>query len=356
MSKYRNSIARQKCRHGFTLVELLVSMSILSLLMLMVASVLSEVQKAWGQTSKKVSQFREARRAFDILKVDLNQAVLNTYLRYRYDNPSDPFSPFNGSTEIKNAAPTEYVRYSELQFISGPTANVIQGKNAAQNPGHCVFFHAPIGQSSVYTHVPTALNPRGYFIAYGDDVVYRPDFLAQTRAPVKHRYRLMQFAPPTEKNVVYDEATLDNQGDWFTAASINDSSLPIADNVVLLVISPRRPVVDDTGDPRDIAPQYAYNSSIQSSAGQATNDQTSQLPPQIEVVMAVIDEISAGKLAESAGANPPLVFNGFTEANNAKFRSDLNDLERYLTDLKLNFRVFTATLALRNSKWNGIPQ
>ncbi len=344
----------RNARKGFTLIELLVSMAVLSILMLLVSSVLSQVQEAWGRTAAKVSQFRESRRAFDVLKNNLTQAVLNTYLRYEFDNPANPASPFDASgREIPNSSPTRYVPYSELQFRCGPTHLVTSAVPAANTQGHCVFFQAPIGYSDRYANLPTALNPRGYFIQFDSDIDFRPPFLAGRVAP-KYRYRLMEFAPPTERNIIYDKTTATTQSDWFNA-DVVQYSRPIADNVVTLIISPKRPRADQQGaDPRDIAPNYQYDSAVPAgTANAATNRQAHVLPPAIELVMVVIDEGSALKLADRSGTAPPLQLGGFTQATDAQFRSDLDALETRLVDAKVNFRIFTATITMRNSKWNG---
>lgn len=341
-----------RSRQGFTLVELLVSMAVLSILMVMVSSVVSEVQRSWGATTAKVSQFREARRAFDIVKINLGQATLNTYVRYRFDNASDPFSPFTASgEEIPNAAPTRYVKFSELQFVSGPTATVLgTAGNSLVTQGHSVFFQAPLGYSTRYTNLPTALNPRGYYVAFGGDATYRPPFLAG-RVDEKFRYRLMEYAPPTENNVIYDENSPD-QSDWFT--NVVTHSRPVADNVITLIISPKRVMNrNEVGDPRDIAPNYQYNSAVLPTADSAQPRNAYELPPEIEVAMVVVDERSADALARTSGMDPPLPTTGFVNATGDNFRADLEALERTLVAAKVNFRVFTATVTMRNSKWGG---
>lgn len=346
---------RPHATRAFTLIELLVSMAVLSILMLMVSTVLSQVQEAWGKTSAKVSQFRESRRAFDVLKANLTQAVLNTYLRYEYDNPDNPFSPFDAAgNEIKNSSPTKYVLFSELQFRCGPTTTLLPTMDPNSTQGHAVFFQAPLGQSGRFTNLPTALNPRGYFIRFDTDETYRPEFL-QGRVQPRYRFRLMEYAPPTERNIIYDDSSADQQSDWFRD-DIATYSRPIADNVVTLIFSPKRPVADDpTKDPRDIAPEYVYDSAVPPGSDNSSGAQAHVLPPAVEIVMVVIDEGSAGRLAEESGVTPPqkLKMGGFTQANERQFRSDLERLEEDLVAAKVNFRIFTATVTMRNSKWNG---
>lgn len=344
---------KSKRNEGFTLVELLVSMAVLAMLMVIIAGVVSTVQRSWRATTAKVAQFREARRAYDILKRNLSQATLNTYVRYRYTGTSDPYTPFDAKGQMtEGAAPSAYEPYSELQFICGPVTQLLSAAQSDTNPGHAVFFQALLGFSAAYPNLPTALNARGYFVQFGNDASYVPDFVASRSSP-KYRYRLMEYAPTTEHNKIYDSNTIDTQGDWFQdALPAGNDTRPIAENVVALYLSPKRPIQDKTGDPRDIAPKYFYDST--KPAGTSTGTVGSyELPPEIEIVMVVLDEASAFKLATEKGSAAPLRFSGFTSATNQEFRSDLSAMEKTLIDEKVNYRIFSSTVALSNSKWKG---
>ena len=65
---------------GFTLVEILVSLGVLSILLLVTANVINQVQKTWSAAAARVSQFREARVAMEVLSRNISQAALNTYV------------------------------------------------------------------------------------------------------------------------------------------------------------------------------------------------------------------------------------------------------------------------------------
>jgi uncharacterized protein (TIGR02599 family) len=333
---------------AFSLIELIVSMTVLAVLMLIISSVVGTVQRSWRSTNAKVSQFREARRAFDVLKRNLTQATLNTYLRYRYSGTGDPYSPFGaGGVMNETATPTGYEPFSELQFICGPTADLITGGGIYA--GHATFFQAILGFSSEFPNLPTSLNARGYFVEFGDDTDFRPDFLTGRVRP-KFRYRLMEYAPTTEENLIYDSTSRNVQGDWFARAAAQ--SRPVAENVIALFISPKRPQEDRPGDTRDIAPLYQYDSTRPSGALGATVG-SHELPPQIELIMVVIDEASASRLAEINGDGVPFNLNGFTMATDATLRNDLANLRDQLLAAKVDYRIFSSTVSLNNSKWKG---
>jgi uncharacterized protein (TIGR02599 family) len=84
---------------GFTLVELLVSVGLITLIALLLASMTNATASTWRYTTGRIEQFRSAEMAFEAVTRRLSQATLNTY--WDYDNP---------------AAPRKYVRQSDLRF------------------------------------------------------------------------------------------------------------------------------------------------------------------------------------------------------------------------------------------------
>jgi uncharacterized protein (TIGR02599 family) len=341
------SVSR-RVRAGFTLVELLVAMTVLAVLLAIISQVLATVQKSWRNTSAKVSQFREARRAFDVIKRNLSQATLNTYLHYDFGGNKDQATGFIDTT----ATPTGYLPFSELQFVCGP-ASKIQGisLDPSVNPGHAVFFQANLGFSDLYPNLPTTLNPRGYFIEYGDDEALRPSFLAG-KVKNRVRYRLMEYAPPTEANTIYDR-TKRNSGSNIWYQDIPRWSRPVSDNVIALFLAPKRPRLDGAGDPYSIATEFYYDSAT---PGTGQRNAPHELPPQLEVIMVVIDEASAEMLAttESDSSTPPLDLGQvFLSASEKGIREDLEQVKQVLIEKNVNYRVFVSTITLPNSKWRG---
>lgn len=375
---------------GFTLVELLVSMTILAILMTLVANVLSMVQKTWVQTSSRVSQFREARAAFDTLSRNLSQATLNAYWQ----------NGFNQLTaDVLGEARREaisYVRKSELQFVSGRTSGLFAaGATDSNYPGFGVFFQAPLG---VTNFNPTAdgvsqadtanmvnlLCGRGYFVNWGDDGAFRPSILAGvTSVRPRFRYRLMEYAPPAEANRIYDATlrpivpdfgnTAATQGNhskaWFqdaitSGATTGDSATghgytrPVADNVVALIISP---MVEGSNSgnrvPTWIAPNYEFDSTAVANTGAGLGPQGTQhqLPPALKLTLVAIDQQTAEILAETAagGTSPNLLGQsgaGFTTAGS--YEADLETLKNYLTSKRYNYRVFTTVISMKQAKWS----
>lgn len=368
MNTQFTNTGRQRQSPGFTLVEVLVSLAVLAVLLTIIAQVLGQVQRVWSSANSRVAQFREARRAMDRIVSNLSQATMNTYLSYFYAGGGNPLVP---SSMSLNMGPTGYVRYSELQFLCGPS-QTLTGLGAGDSPGHAVFFQAPLGGSleapgiggGDFVNLPTALSACGYFIRFGDDRGFRPPFLNQRNHPPRRRFRLMEYRPPIEANVIYPnpgalaapgvpDPTWYNQIDTVENEGGDNAGWArmVAENIVYMVISPKLPVSDVPGDPRQIAPNYVYNTSANGVVlAQAPTD--FQLPPLVEVVLVALDETSAQRFVDESGGGSPVWPNGiFNNANDETFRSDLRQVEELLNDKKLNYRIFTTTIPLRNSKW-----
>ena len=371
---------------AFTLIELLVSVTFLVVLMLVITEMLGLVQRTWVRTNSRVSQFREARMAFDALSRNLGQAVLNTY----WDTPSS-----SKAGQIIAPAPN-YVRTSELQFVCGPATYLFPSLpgGSGNYPGHGVFFQAPLGitnltssdenQTTANTENMTSLLcGRGYFVQWGDDTSFRPAFLANnTLVPLRFRYRLMEYSPTAEMNQIYNakyKPITQNSRQWFQDAvqskivnGENSTSRAftrsIAENILALIISPQIEVPPGgTGvTPTSIAPNYIYDSTLVSNPGATVgggnNSQGTQhlLPPLIQVTMIALDQVSGETLASNSATQQAVsnVLGGlFQQASS--FSTDLHksdgtqgQLEKVLRAQKLNFRVFTTMIPIKQSRWS----
>jgi len=315
---------------AFTLVELLVSMAILTLLVLILLSITDATRKTWTYTNSKIEQFRDAREAFETITRRLSQATLNTY--WDYDNPADP----------KN-----YVRQSELRFLSGPDL-------VPESPTHAVFFQAPLGESEAYSEMKNLLNTCGYFIEFGSDKESRPSFV---NSPERYRFRLMEMIEPSESLTLYKHTNgkPDYTGtDWFTVPLANPAyKRPVAENILGLILLPKLATGDknSAGTPfqaSDLAPHYTYDST-EKNADSALNPKN-QLPPVVRVTMIAVDEASYNRLQASDTSAPDIVGRYFHDAT--KFDDDIKSLETELVRKKLNYRIFTTEVPIKAAKWS----
>lgn len=343
-------------RRGFTLVELIVGMAILLLMFgfLLVAS--DQMTKVLGSTTSKSEQFRSSRDAFERMTSRLSQATLNTY--WGYDN---------------DKAPTRYQRVSELRFVSDQ-ADKLVGSRPGNRLSHAVFFNAPLGlvDNTNYRGLENLLNTWGWFVEYGNDQDNRPKFIG-TEVPVKWRWRLMEFSPPSENFLLYrytngmngsgvPNSTTYTGLDWVKSNNYSTTSYrPLVDNVIALVITPRLAKAEEvklgaTGDASPLAPDYSYDST-KPNANPSLNSKN-QLPPVVQVTMVAIDEKSAEKLnLTSTDWNLFGVSNKFKQS--ADYTKDLslespdpNALERRLVAKRVGYRVFTTDVHIRAAKWS----
>ncbi len=347
-------------RHAaaFTLVEIMVSLAVLTILLLISAQVIGQVQSTWSASNARTTQFKEARTAFDILSRNLSQATLNTYIDY--DNN---YLATAGGTAAA-AAPNNYIRKSDLHFRCGTAESLVTGGGGASfTPGHAVFFQAPLGISNDPTLVglDRLLCARGYFVQFSSDASWVPDFIPS--GDLRYRYRLMEYSPPTEMNSIYAAAHATDGSiapTWFASAggaaaagNTVPTTRPVADNIVALIISPRRePVNDDEQEgangPTQIAPSYSYDSS-------RPGNTQHLLPPLVRVVLIAIDDKSAIRLEELTGSSstPPLGEQLNPMISNAHQLDDnVKNIVALLQTMRLNYRVFSATIALRGAKWS----
>jgi uncharacterized protein (TIGR02599 family) len=372
---------------GFTLIELMISMTFLVVLMLVVSNMVSVIQRTWVRANSRVSVFREARMAFDRMSKTLAQATLNPY----WESAVDILAPDSLAQERTRAK--RYVRQSELQFVCGPSGQIMQTPGGAVNyPGHAVFFQAPLGVTNLVAATGAAVNTenmvnllcgRGYFVVWGDDAAFRPPFLAGVgTVPTRSRFRLMEYSPTAEMNRIYDSTRrplIDFSRLWYedaassvvvaageTAAS-RAFTRPIAENIIALIISPQTEVKGNVGaQPYAIAPNYIYDSLLEANPGAAmptnVDDQGTQhlLPPLIKLTMVAVDEIGGEKLSsDDSLRNSLLTACGSLFNSAANFESDISGtgntpgtLETFLLNNKLNYRVFTATIPMKQSRWS----
>ncbi len=363
--RWRRCVAR-----AFTLVEILVSLGVLAILLLISAEVIGTVQTTWTSTNARVSQFREARTAFDIITRNLDYD--NNYL-----TAADPAA-------ATTTAPTRYVRKSDLRFVCGPAGTggpsgnglVPSGGGAGILPGHAVFFQAPLGvaHDPSFAGLDRLLCGRGYFVQFTSDEFFRPEFIASSN--LRYRYRLMEYSPPAEQNLIYsDPAT---KAAWMNRAGIplqqGETALnrsltrPVADNIIALVISPMIDLAATgaaaAGGSRSstlIAEDFTYDSEqirLANQIGLGPQGTQYLLPPLVRVVLVAIDENSADRLSQTSGDAGTAPFGTqiselITTRPASQLNQTLEDIGRILREeYRVNYRIFSATVSLRGAKWS----
>lgn len=372
-------------RKAFTLVEILVSLGVLSVLLLISAEVIGTVQTTWTSTNARVSQFREARTAFDIITRNISQATLGSYLDYDTNYLAN--ADANAAT---TTAPSKYLRASDLRFVCGVASNpsvIPSGGGVEFMPGHAVFFQAPLGvvHDPQFVGLDRLLCGRGYFVQYTSDEYFRPPFI-NTGNP-KFRYRLIEYSPPAETNLIFSDPT--NKQAWLQQAglSLRDSqgrsggageesainrgvNRPIADNIIALVVCPlldasSTAATSGSVAPTAIAPNFTFNSmdvgALQNAGGYGEQGTQHLLPPMVRIVLVAIDERSAEIVSQRFGGGdgqtPPFgdqIHQAIQSGGAAALNQSLVEVARILRDeFRVNYRIFSTTVALRGARWSS---
>jgi len=100
-------------RGGFTLLELLVSMSILAVLLVLLLAMVNGATKLWKANENRVDSYREARAAINLIASDLTAIYPSSHLSYFYTQddkkPDTPVkvSKMDGSLFFLTALPIE---------------------------------------------------------------------------------------------------------------------------------------------------------------------------------------------------------------------------------------------------------
>lgn len=337
MKRFNNRKAVAKFRRAFTLIEVLVSMVILAMILLVITSVIGQAQRTWKGATSRLSQFREARQAFDTVSRNLRQAMINPYGDYKYR--ATPFHPPPRPGVVRDA---------DLGIRFGRSSSLISGgSGASELPGSAVVFQAPLGVTSTEEFRPlkNLLCIRGYFVRFGSDENFMPEGL-KSRLQERFRYRLIEYAPPTEFNPVYAEG---QKGAWtnISEATGRDYMRIVANNVLGLIMAPTYNEAAAGAAPRDFGqkvqdPVYEINS-YDPGTFNGRNTQH-RLPVAAQVVMIACDEESAARMI--VGQSSPDIFSkaGADFSDPKSLESDIVKLRQYMNSQRYNFRIFSSNV------------
>ncbi|TLD68889.1 prepilin-type N-terminal cleavage/methylation domain-containing protein [Phragmitibacter flavus] len=132
---------RQHLKKGFTLLELLVSISILSILILVLAQVSSMVANTWSSGNARADRRANGRSLVDFIARELRSASLPV-------------------AQPRDAAGNIMTDYPDLQFVHNPPT-VSGGPNGFKYP-HAIFWQAPIANDLSAGDLATI----GYFVRW----------------------------------------------------------------------------------------------------------------------------------------------------------------------------------------------
>ncbi len=276
----------------------------------------------------QIESFQEARMVYEVITRNLSQATLNTYLDY--DNPNDA---------------RRYLRKSELKFMIGKADGTGLG---TVGTGQQIFFQAPLGyvnNTISYGGLEALLNTCGYYVSFSRDAAI-PAHVSQTNNP--YRYRLMQMLVPSESNTIYKTTGVPDA--WYSAFATE--AQPVANNIIALIIRPQDPATLISAPSSPPNNSYTYDSTA-SALADPQPVTANQLPPVVQVTMVAIDDASAKRL-DSGASEPKAITDalaGKFSDNPAAFETEMAQLVRALEDARINYRIFSSAVPMREAKW-----
>ena len=318
-------------RAGFSLIEVCLSVLVLLLVLSALNQAMSSVSRSWSAAD---DPFGEASTAFETITQSLAHSTLEPYSDY-----ADAGGAFSTSGS-PGFAPDHLARRSDLAFVCGPGISLLAGSNRTTATDG-VFFVEPGGETvtNAQDGLNHLFNARGFFVEFGPDTDAPSFFLGTPRL----RWRLKEIAQPSESLQVFGSTS---SAPWVSQLTGPGTTTDVlAENVIALVILPEPAANDGSGVFRAT---FAYDSR---DTGNALT--FAQLPPRVHVVLAAIDEASAGRAAAQNGTTAPTLVPPRLFQDPTQLDSDLATLDISLTAARVRHRFFQRDLDLLASSWSA---
>ena len=329
----------KKMRDAFSLIELLISLAVLSVLVVLAASLIGAIQDVWKRSSARTEQFRSARQALETISSRLSQATLNPYWVVQTNS---------------SGAPERYERQSDLRFLTGPAISTI-GSTVGSGTivaGSAIFFQAPTGYftNKSASSLNAALNTWGYYVEYGPESS-RPPFISTSIIPTKNRFRLVEFIDPSDGLTVFSKTSgksAYNGKDWFTAPLATAGNRRVlADNIVAFVALPRLSTSEDSTGTA-LSPAYIYDTTTSNAMPKLNHKH--QLPPIVDIAVVAISETTANRIQWDS--SPPNFGTSDLFKEAIKMDADLETLRTNIDAQGLSARVFRTSVPISAARWS----
>jgi uncharacterized protein (TIGR02599 family) len=333
-------------RKGFTLVELLVSMGILTALGAMLVGVLSAVNTQWLLAQAQIEPRQSGRTILDLMASELRAAAL----------------------------PADLTSTNNLQFIVNPPATMLN--QAYLNPA-AIFWQAPIAHNCDLGNIAEV----GYFVKW--DTITNPgnpkaQLCRFSVDPAIAGSGSNPVSTPNPNFLIYSQAS--GAGGWLTptlvdavapANSANNYEGWLADNVVALWVR----CLDAYGQPitenivgATLTPAYAFDSrkGYTDSLGNLKNglslsgstQNICSLPASVDIAIVVLNSRSALRLTTEVTAvttavtpgNPNTFWTDIANFMNTNGQSPLSNANKLPQNVGAVARLYSTRVNLLNAK------
>ena len=298
-------------QHGWTFVELLVSIAVLGLLLTVIALAMGASQRFWTTSSTSA----ELTRTTDEAQTSLH------FIREATLQPHDQY----------DATHDQLTRVSDLHFVCGSAHELIPKVQGAC--GDAIFFQ----RAAIDGALQQALQATGFFIQYSDDDAWRPAMLSNLKR--RSRFRLLRFQQLAGELTLPPNTTPALRGDvyaWF-AKPLSDATHThvsvVAENVIAMFIN-AQPSLDHCYDTRRVQWEGDTQSAQQSRA---------RLPRRLEITLLTVDERNWARLDDAQSHN-------FAASVIAQSRSRVADkgyllkMRQWLGDKGVNAHITTTVV------------
>ncbi|MDR1304424.1 MAG: type II secretion system GspH family protein [Verrucomicrobiales bacterium] len=326
---------------AFTLVEILVAVTILSVLVALLASIMGSVQQMWLQIDAQNQRQANGRLLISFIANELQTAAI-------------PRLPAPAALINSGTAPIDTPGLQFVVNVSGDDSNSRVTIDRQFLRPHAIFWQAPAAATKTLGNV-TEL---GYFVRWDTDT--KPGRLLAQLCRFQIDPADSPAATETDTNYLIYETSGTRGEKWLTAELINEVAPGsadldknykgvFADNVLALWIR----CLDTDGEPitRDIAGRatgYAFDSNWGFIDSRDRRHPAPCLPPMVEIAIVTVDSRTALRLTDSDRADMQSYLDA---ADNPRFFwRDLNNFVEHLPPhLKSGARVFSTVTKLPNA-------
>jgi len=311
------AMAMAATRRAFTLLEMLIAMTILVLIMVLFGSLFTATSKAWMTGEGNAERRRNVRAIADFIGTELQGALL-------------PVSqPATGGQ-------------ANLQFVINPTSDKL---STDYRNADCIFWQAPLARETSFGEIAEV----GYFVKWVDSVPMLCRFFVNPSVKVNG------VVGPNPHFLIYQDAS---PNAWLSTPLVSQVVQPgdidagykglFADFVLGLWI--RSYGLDGNELPREFDSRTGYECTFPGLTGTVTEKR--RLPATVQVSLAQIDSRFASRLKDVADEVRALTQRPGTR-DAAQFMESLREAASgrpELTKLLPGIRIYTTQVQLQNAR------